>query len=157
MKEKINFVDLRMEMFYGGKYEPIDRFLRNCAEKLIAGEELQLSSGEQKRDILRIEDAVGLIFTLICGSYDYGYHKFEAGSGEKHSIREIVTFMKEVVGSTSELKFGAVAERGGEPDTLADISWYEEVGYKMRYGYFDGLRKECMESLERTENLLGGV
>ena len=51
--------------------------------------------------------------------------------------------MKRVMGSSSLLQFGAVPERGGEPDTLADISWYKEIDYQMKYSFFEGLEKVC--------------
>ena len=63
------------------------------------------------------------------------------GTGENHSIREIVEFLKEQTGSSSELVFGARPDReGGEPDTLADMSWYTGRGLSLKYGYFEGLK-----------------
>ena len=143
--EDINFVELRLEMFYGGLSEPRGRFLRSCADKLLMNEPLELTSGYQKRDIIRVEDIVGIIDTLMSSDYAKGYKILPVGSGEQHSIREIINYMKEKSGSASELKFGAIPSRAGEPDTLADTSWYDEIGYSMKYSYFEGLKQELKD------------
>lgn len=141
--EGINFIELQLEMFYGGMYEPSGRFLRSCADKLLKGDPLELTSGYQKRDIIRVEDIVSIIDSLIKSQYAKGYKVLPVGSGEQHSIREIITYMKDMSKSNSELKFGAVPSRAGEPDTLADISWYKDIEYEMQYSFFEGLRQEC--------------
>lgn len=144
-KDGINFGDFRLEMFYGGLYEPEARFLNLCRKKLAKDENILLTYGRQKRDIIHVEDILGIISALIRSEYLQGYRILPVGSGEQHSIREITTYMKQVMGSSSSLKFGAVPERGGEPDTLADISWYKEICYQMKYSFFEGLDKVCLE------------
>lgn len=143
-QESINFADLRLEMFYGGEYEPYNRFIRSCITKLVQNENLELTIGNQKRDIIRVEDVIDIIFRIVVSEFVEGYRILAIGSGEHHTIREIMEFMKEKTNSKSKLLFGAIPSRNGEPDTLADISWYEELGYSLRYDYFQGLEKECL-------------
>lgn len=143
--ENINFIELKLEMFYGGLYEPKSRFLRSCTDKLLKNEQLELTRGYQKRDIIRVEDIVHIIGSLITSGYAKGYKVLPVGSGEHHSIREIVGYLKEKSGSVSELKFGTIPSREGEPDTLADISWYDDIGYIMKYSYFEGLNQELRD------------
>lgn len=148
----INFTELRLEMFYGGKNEPETRFIKNCCRKLIYNETLLLTTGNQKRDIIRVEDVTEIIGNLIKRNYVKGYQALSVGSGEHHSIREIVRYMKKIIHSGSELRFGGIADRLGEPDTLADISWLKNIEYELQYTYFEGLKEECineMASLER--------
>ena len=139
-----NFADLRLEMFYGGLCEPPNRFLRSCREKLKLDEDILLTEGGQKRDIIHVEDVVSIISRLIETGYVRGYSKLSVGSGENHSIREIIEFMKDYLDSTSNLKFGAIESRKDEPDTLANIEWYKEIGYNLKYTYFEGLKVECL-------------
>lgn len=143
-KEKINFADFSVEMFYGGKNEPQDRFLPSCIKKFRNNETLLLTEGFQKRDIVRVEDVVAILNRVIESKSVSGYRKFSIGSGENHSIREIVSYMRTVTNSSSEVKYGAVPSRKNEPDTIADISWYSEIGYALKYSFFDGLREECL-------------
>ncbi len=152
-KDGIVFLELKLEMFYGGRREPINRFMNSCLTKLCDNECLSLTSGKQKRDLIRVEDAVAIMERIIEKDCFSGYNVLPVGTGEQHSIKEVVEFMKKEIGSNSEVKFGALPDREGEPDTLADIGWYSQIDYRMKYSYFDGVRdfvKEYKEGL-RTE------
>ena len=130
-------------MFYGGDFEPDSRFLRSTINKLYNNEQILLTSGTQKRDLIRVEDALDILSGIVSGNitFEDHYNLIPVGTGENHSIREIVEFLKEQTGSSSELVFGARPDReGGEPDTLADMSWYTGRGLSLKYGYFEGLK-----------------
>lgn len=142
IKDGINFADLRLEMFYGGENEPDSRFMRSCRLKMKNNEPVDLTEGTQLRDIVRVEDVLEIILKLLESDYVRGYKILPIGSGEQHSIREIMEFMKEAVGSTSQLNFGAVPIRDREPDTLADISWYKDIGYELQYSFYEGLKAD---------------
>lgn len=139
----INFADLQLEMFYGGLFEPENRFLKQCRKTLLEDKDLALTEGYQKRDIVRVEDIVMIIAKLIQSDYVKGYQILPIGSGENHSIREIVSFMKHELGSKSGLHYGVIPDRINEPDTLSDISWYKEIDYTLQYTYFEGLKEIC--------------
>ena len=143
-KEGINFADIELEMFYGGLHEPSNRFISSCVNKLKNNEPLKLTEGFQKRDIIRVEDVVSILERIIETEYVIGYQVLPIGSGESHSIREIITYMKGQIGSESELKFGAIESRDNEPDTLANIEWYKDINYNLQYSYFEGLKEECL-------------
>lgn len=142
---EINFADLKLEMFYGGLFEPDNRFISSCKKKLLNNESIALTSGVQKRDIIHVEDVVSIISKLISSNYIKGYISLPVGSGEQHSIIEILEYMKKSMNSSSKLEFGVVPSRKYEPDTLADISWYNDIGYSLKFSFFDGLAKECLE------------
>lgn len=148
--DDINFADLKLEMFYGGVFEPENRFISSCAKKLMNNESISLTEGKQKRDLVRVEDVVSIISRLISSDYLRHYMALPIGSGENHSIIEILEFMKRVMNSTSELRFGDIPSREDEPDTLADISWYKDIGYSLEFNFFDGLREECSMGSWRT-------
>ena len=141
-RSEIRFYDLKLEMFYGGDFEPDSRFLKSMINMLNNNEKILLTSGKQKRDIIRVEDVLRILNGIVSGAivFDDHYNLLPVGSGENHSIREIVEYLKEQTGSSSELIFGAYPDReGGEPDTLADMSWHVDRGLNFRYGYFEGL------------------
>ncbi len=140
----VNFADLKLEMFYGGDFEPDSRFLRSCKLKLMSNAPVDLTEGKQKRDIIRVEDVTGIICSLIDSDFVKGYCVLPVGSGESHSIREILQYMKFKSESLSELRFGKIPARNGEPDTQANIEWYKNINYELRYGYFDGLDAACL-------------
>ncbi len=134
-KDGINFADLRLEMFYGGNNEPDKKFLRSCALKLHTGIGLDLTEGTQKRDIIRVEDVLRIIDLIISKSYVHGYKTLPVGSGQSHSIREIILYMSEKLNSTSVINFGVIESRAGEPDTVADVDWYEDLEFKLSYRF----------------------
>ena len=144
----INFMELRLEMFYGsypgGLEEPEGRFIKNSMLKLCRNEPLLLTAGTQMRDIIHVEDIAGLVSGVLCAGFE-GFRILPAGSGENHSIREIIEFLHRISGSSSRLEFGAVPQRVGEPDTLAGIGWYSEIGYTLKHTFFGGLETECLK------------
>ncbi len=145
-KDGISFLELKLEMFYGGNNEPLNRFMNSCRYKLRRGEAIELTSGKQKRDLVRVEDVVLAMLRVTEKDLFYGYNILSMGSGEQHSIKRIVEYMKDVIQSKSELRFGAISERKGEPDTIADIEWYSEIGYSLSFSFFDGIKDFCLRN-----------
>lgn len=144
-KDSINFLNLKLEMFYGGENEPTSRFLHDCKRKLIKNLPLELTEGIQERDVVRVEDIVRIITWLVEESPYKGYRDLPIGSGEKHSIRDIVSFMKNELQSSSELLWGSVKSREGEPSTCADMKWLEGAGISLEYNFWEGLKKYTKE------------
>ncbi len=144
---QIDFIELKLEMFFGGKDESSERFIKNCLMKLKRNEPLLLTAGTQIRDIIRIEDVVEIISRIMHMQKDTfsGYQQLGIGCGEVHSIRETVEYMKKGMGSCSELKFGALPMRSGEKDCVADIRWLQDINYNLQYSWSSGLDKEVKE------------
>ncbi|MBR4330010.1 MAG: NAD(P)-dependent oxidoreductase [Candidatus Riflebacteria bacterium] len=139
----IKFIDLQLEMFYGGFHEPNNRFISSVKQKLLNNDDIMLTEGFQKRDIIRVEDITEIVYKLLVTNYGNGFMALPVGTGESHSIREIVKFMKKEMKSSSNLLFGAIPSRKSEPDTLAHIDWYKDIDFKLKYTYFDGLKDMC--------------
>ncbi len=150
----LNYINLSLEMFYGGINEPKSRFLKMCLNKLVDNLPIELTSGKQKRDIVRVEDVVNCISFLITNHNFSGYTKLPFGSGEQLSVKAIVENMKTIIGSKSVLNFGVIKSRNIEPDTLADISWCKEYGLNPCYSIVNGLSNYCRNELIK---LRGGV
>ncbi len=151
-RDHINFVDLELELFYGGMNEPKERFFHACKRKMILGENIQLTNGLQKRDIIRTEDVVDIICFVIKNQIVSGYRRLPVGSGEQHTIREVLEYMKRKIQSKSNLEFGVIRDRGsGEPDTLADISWYRQYGYDLNYSFWGGVDDYINRTIDKEE------
>lgn len=143
-KHDINFYSLALEMFYG-PYEPRNRFLPSCIDKMCKNEMVQLTEGTQKRDIIYIDDVIAAIFHVIENCNCKGYQEISVGTGEAPCVREIIEWLHELLGSESELQFGVIPMRPGEPDCVADLSMLSDMGYKIKYSWKDGLRKLLQE------------
>lgn len=137
MEHGINFYNLLVEMFYG-KNEPAERFFTSVINGMKRNEDIFLTEGHQKRDVVHIEDVCQAIkLVMHCGWH--GYHDIPVGTGEGHSIREMVEYIHEKLNSSSNLLFGAVPMRRNEPDSIADISLLTSMGYKVKYPWKKGL------------------
>ena len=133
------FYNLMLENFYG-KDEPKNRFLHIMIDKLKHNEDLDLTIGSQKRDFIYVEDVLSA-FEILIRTNDYGFHNVPVGTGEGPTIREIITYLKEVTHSNSTLNFGAVPSRNNEPDCISDLSYLEKIGFKLKYPYKKGLKE----------------
>ena len=152
----INFVELKLEMFYGscpgGMPEPEGRFIKSSMLKLCRNETLLLTAGTQKRDLVHVEDIAGIV-SRVLGAGIEGFRALPVGTGENHPLREVIEFLHQKSRSSSRLEFGAIPMRDGEPDTLSDTNWYREIGYSLRHTFFGGLEAEC---LKVKQNIMKG-
>lgn len=139
----INFCNVLLESYYGSD-EPKNRFIPNSIKKLVENNELLLTSGTQKRDYIYIDDAVEGI-ALILESKKDGYQEFELGSGEAPTIREILEYLRKLLGSNSKLNFGAIPSRTFEPDCCADITKIKQLGFLPRYSWKQGMMNMVKE------------
>lgn len=140
-KYGIIFLNVLLEMFYG-EDEPKGRFLTESCRKIIQGEELLLTEGKQKRDIIYIDDVCRAV-KLILESNMKGFCNIPLGSGEAVPVRCLIEYMHNIVGSASKLNFGALTVRDNEPDCVADMSILSSIGFAPKYSWEKGLRLLC--------------
>lgn len=96
---------------YGPGDDP-NNVLSYAAHTLKAGEKATFGSGKSLRDWIYIDDFIeGLV---ACGAdHGPGLHRFDLGSGERHSIREMVEAIAQVCGAdASLLDFDGARDRG---------------------------------------------
>lgn len=142
---EINFADIKLEMFYGGMYEPMNRFIPSIINKLNNNQSIDLTSGTQKRDIVHIEDVVYILHKICSGNSCKSYKEYSVGCGESESIKNIVKYLYKKTQSSSVLNFGALPLRKDEPNTCADISWYDNYNIVTKFSFWDGLDEECFQ------------
>lgn len=143
--QEVNFYNLLVELFYGVD-EPEDRFLSSLIEKMKGNQDVLLTEGNQRRDIVHIEDVCQAV-CLIMKSQLKGYCDIPVGTGEGHTVKEIAEYLQSELNSSSRLLFGAVPMRKNEPDSIADISLLEKLGYRIRYPWKKGLNHMCQQKL----------
>lgn len=142
-KHGINFLSLKLEMFYGAD-EPKDRFIPKLIRKCKNNEDLKITLGTQRRDIIAIQDAVEAILFII-STAPKGYNEIPVGTGEAPSIREIVEFVHYTANSKSRVYFGAIPMRENEPDCMADMSKLTNMGFYCKWSWKAGLQKMIHE------------
>ena len=132
--------NVELENFYG-EDEPTDRFIPGMIARLKHDEQILLTEGDQKRDIIYIGDVVRNLVWLAERSDLPEYLDLPLGTGEGIPIREIVEYLKNITGSCSELCFGAVPKRLYEEDSFADCTKMKELGMDVEYSWKAGLKK----------------
>lgn len=125
-KHGINFMNLKLEMFYGAD-EPMDRFLPSVIHNMITGADVDTTLGTQKRDIIAVDDIVKAIIRVIHSDIK-GYHEIPVGTGVAPEISEVIEFIWDETGNNSKWNKGTVPMRKNEPDCVADTAFLKTLG-----------------------------
>lgn len=138
----IRFINVKVEHFYGPGDDDTKfptYVIKNCLNNV---EELKLTSGEQKRDFIYIDDVVSAFIALLEGiNSNNRYYNYEVGSGNAVSIREFVETVHRLTGSKTRLNFGAVPFRGKEVMfSSADVAPLKKLGWESRFDLEEGLK-----------------
>lgn len=136
----ITVCNVELENFYG-EDEPTDRFLPGTVAKLKRNEKILLTAGTQVRDFVYVDDVLCNLIKVLDDKNLPDYLNLPLGSGEGVSIRELITYLKELMQSDSELCFGAVPSRMNEPDSVANKEIMEQYGLTVRYDWKEGMKK----------------
>ena len=147
--DQLTSINVALEHFYGPG-DDVTKFTSSIINSLLLGEaEIKLTSGQQKRDFIYIDDVVNALVLIIKASrgMNNGFYQYEVGTGEAISIRDFVQLAKTLSGNSStSLVFGAIPYRKNETmEIAADISGLTELGWVPRIKLVEGLRKtiEC--------------
>ena len=136
----ISVCNIMLENYYG-KDEPSNRFLPSIIAKMQKNEPVLLTEGTQKRDFIHIDDVTRGIMTLIKQPFLLKYMDIPLGTGNAPTIRELVEYLHELLKSQSELRFGAIPGRAGEPDCIADTTLMKQYGIEITCQWQEGLKK----------------
>ena len=141
--KRVKFINLKLEHFYGLNDDPtkftafiIDNCIRNISE-------IKLTSGEQKRDFIYIDDVVSAYIKILDNTFDSdkSFIEYDVGSGQSVSIREFVETVHKLTSSQTILNFGAIPYREGEiMNSTADTSGLLALGWQCKFDLTTGLK-----------------
>lgn len=140
---KLKYVDLCLEQVFG-PWDDESKFptfvIRACASGRPA---IDLSPGDQVRDFVYVDDAVDGIIIVLNAMLRNSYRvppSIDVGSGHPISIRHFAERVKSLTHSNTQLNFGALPYRKGEPmESLADTTELVGLGWSCRVGIDDGI------------------
>lgn len=142
-KSEIKVINLQLEHFYGPGCSNTN-FIIAISNRLRNNEKvIDLTSGEQMRNFIYYEDVLDAFEVVLnnINSIAENFKQYEVGSGELISIKELVLKMKQLLGSTSILNFGAIPQRLNELKvTNTDISEISKLGWRPKFKISDGLQ-----------------
>jgi CDP-paratose synthetase len=142
LQNNIRFINLRLEHFYGpgdGDSKFTTYVLKNCLENT---PELKLTSGEQKRDFIYIDDVISAYLILLkkMNTFPSGFNEFDVGSGNAISITDFVKTTHRLTKSQCFLNFGAIPYRKGEVMfSEANIEPLTKLGWACKINLEQGL------------------
>ncbi|MDD5059028.1 MAG: NAD(P)-dependent oxidoreductase [Sideroxydans sp.] len=142
-QKNIRFINLRLEHFYGFGDDDTKfttHVINNC---LMNAPELKLTSGEQRRDFIYIDDVVAAYMLLLEKQEAIAdwLAEFDVGSGEAVTIRQFVETVHRLTNSETRLNFGAHPYREGEVMlSQADTKSLRKLGWCCRHTLEQGLK-----------------
>lgn len=136
----IAFANLRVFHMYGPE-DGSGKFVPDIIRKCLAGSAIALTSGEQRRDFVYVDDVARAIVAVVHAGLAPGYHHYDVGSGSPIRIRDFVERVNRLCGGRAALNFGALAMREGEPATAADTSGLSALGWDAAVDIDTGLKK----------------
>jgi len=109
--------------------------------------------GRQSRDFTFVDNVVEANL-LACAKEDAVGGVFNIGTGERHTLNELVALLAAIVGREFDFEY-APPRTGDVRHSLADIgSAWRILGYRPRVGFQDGLRRTvewCSASITRKQ------
>jgi CDP-paratose synthetase len=140
----IAFVELQLEHVYG----PADdeaKFVPTLIKAFVEGRPtFDLTRGEQRRDFVYVDDVVAAYLQVLERRAELPRPslRIEVGSGEAVALADFVRLARDVAGSRTELKFGALPYRAGEmPHSVADVSALRRIGWVPKVALREGLAR----------------
>ena len=144
-KNSRNIVTLRPFSAYG-YYEESFRLVPYAIMRCLKDEDLKLTSGEQKRDFVFMEDVVDSYICATKLEKQYGTI-FNVGSGEDITIKETCTIIKNTSKSKSRLLFGSVEKESFE----SGLSWKADTSSsrkKLKWAARTGIEEGIAKTVE---------
>ena len=136
----IRFLWLRLLAAYGPTDDP-EHMIPYVILSLLRGQKPALTLGEQRWDYLYVEDAARAIWQVVTHPTAQGI--FNLGSGEAHTVRNIVECIRDLIDPGLPLGLGEVPYRPDQTMHLqADISKLKQVtGWSPHIDLDEGLRR----------------
>lgn len=113
--ENFPSVVLRPTVIYGPR-QGHEMFLSALIQSLVAGKEFSMTSGEQYRDFVYIDDVVNAIILALFAEETINGNVFNIGSGKALQVKEVALLAAKDVGrnSINLVRFGAIPYRKNE-------------------------------------------
>ncbi|MCX8008478.1 MAG: NAD(P)-dependent oxidoreductase [Patescibacteria group bacterium] len=133
---------LRFGTFYGPD-QPKHRYFAQVILQALNNQPILCNSGEKKRDYIYIDDAVDLIFKII---QTKATGIFNGTGGKSYRLIDVITIIKSLTHSQSEIKIGDIPERLTERDEwLSDISKAKRIlNWEPKVDLEEGLRRTIL-------------
>lgn len=146
--DKIQVVNLKLEHMYGPK-DDVSKFVPWVISQLKKNvPEIKLTSGDQFRDFIFIDDVVSAYICTLENIESLGsFSQFDVGTGKLISIKNFIMKVKQRFEKVFEINktvllFGAIPKRPGELNTVnVNNKALIDLGWEPRYSIEQGIGK----------------
>ncbi len=144
-KSKLACANICLDIFYGPNDDQ-KKFINEIIYKLKRNEkEINLTLGEQKRNLIYIDDVVSAYVTIINSSFSlaYGFYQFEVAPNETTQLKHLLLKLKKMTNnSQTNLNFGKLSYRKNEVmNCKMNNKSLLELGWVPFYSLEEGLKK----------------
>ena len=148
-------VNMQLEHFYGPG-EDTSKFISMLIDKMLTpATEIDLTSGEQKRDFIYIDDVVNAFLIILkkTVTLQKGFYNFGVGTKAPITIKSLVEMIKTLCNNDqTQLNFGAIPYRKNEVmESVIDTTALQELGWKTTFTLKEGLQKTITTELEHKQ------
>jgi CDP-paratose synthetase len=141
--KKLRFVNIELQHMYGPR-DDASKFTTQVLHACQRNEPiLELTSGEQKRDFIYIDDVVSayVVITELREQLETAVN-IQVGSGEAPTVREFVESVHHLTKSTTHLQFGSLPYRPNEAMLCqANITQMKALGWLPSFDLKSGIKK----------------
>lgn len=131
----------RLFMVYGPGQKDLNKLIPYVVRTLAAGEEVKLSSGTRPVDWVEVDDVVEGLLRLGAAPGIEG-RRIDLGSGELHTVREVVERLYSILAPEASPSFGGIADRPLEQIRRADVEATQALlGWRPSTSLDEGLRR----------------
>lgn len=139
----LTFVNIRLQQFYGPGDDRTKfpcYIVSSCFKNV---QELKLTAGTQLRDFIYIDDVLSAFLAIIDNvKNSEPFIELDLGTGISIQVKEFVKTAHELIGSSTNLLFGAIPCRLNEPeDCVADTSLMRSIGWSPKFSLVQGLNE----------------
>ena len=158
--KRLQFINICLQHMYGPGDDPhkfVANVLHACQNNL---SHLALTSGEQCRDFIYIDDVVSAYDVIVSRLNHFSASdQIDIGTGEAPSVRSLVEQVHTMMNSHTVLQFGAIPYRANEAMMYrADTCRLQKLGWFPTYTLEQGIQRmfelNCEEVNSRIQNSL---
>ncbi|MBQ7529355.1 NAD(P)-dependent oxidoreductase [bacterium] len=145
-KEQIHFIWTRIFSLYGPHDDP-RTLISSCIKKMLNNEESPMTQCSQLWDFLYVGDAALAMKHLVLQKCESGVYNL--ASGKILPLKDFVIKLKDILGSSSELRFGAIPYGPSGPvDLKPDVRKILQTGWSAQTDFKEGILKTVKGSVE---------
>jgi nucleoside-diphosphate-sugar epimerase len=156
----LSTVVLRPAMIYGPGQPDTSKLIPYVVRCFLGGETPVRGTGRRPIDWVYVDDVVSA-FTMAAATDGVDGEVIDIGSGELHTITEVVSLLRAATGSREEARFGGLSDRPSEQGLPADTLRAERLlGWRATTSLEEGLRltvdsirDEALASVDVPERL----